>query len=286
MRPGLAERLEALQRGMDLEERLAADPVAFPRRYSDKADVEVAAVIASSLAYGRVAGFRVALEQVFAWLDAQGGPAAAVAAAAPGRAVPLQGLVYRFTRGRDIALLVAALRRVIEAHGTVEGAVPRGADGGAAAEALVGALVQAAAEEAPAYGVVGELPRGLRYLLPRPSGGSTCKRWMMALRWLVRPADGIDLGIWTRVQPRDLVIPVDTHVHRVAGFLGLTRRRTATWATAQEITASLRTLDPTDPVRYDFALAHLGISGACRGARHTTVCPGCPLDPVCTAPGG
>jgi endonuclease III len=78
-------------------------------------------------------------------------------------------------------------------------------------------------------------------------------------------------------------MPIDTHVFRVARFVGLTERRTADWRTAVEVTEGLRRFDAADPVRFDFALAHLGISGACRGFRDAEVCPGCPLDAVCRA---
>jgi endonuclease III len=105
----------------------------------------------------------------------------------------------------------------------------------------------------------------------------------MLMRWFVR-REAPDLGLWTHLSPADLVIPLDTHVFRVAGFLGLTDRATPGWATAEAITASLRRFDAADPVRYDFALAHLGISGACLGRRDAAVCPTCPLDAACRAP--
>jgi uncharacterized protein (TIGR02757 family) len=94
----------------------------------------------------------------------------------------------------------------------------------------------------------------------------------------------VDLGLWTALRPADLVMPVDTHVLRNSRFLGLTDRADATWRTAEQITAALRALDPHDPVRFDFALAQLGISGACRGFRDAAVCAACPLDPICAAP--
>ncbi|MBW2258057.1 MAG: DUF2400 family protein, partial [Deltaproteobacteria bacterium] len=130
----------------------------------------------------------------------------------------------------------------------------------------------------------GDLPRGFRTFLPSPTGGSACKRWNMFLRWMVRPpTEGIDLGLWDSLPPSALVVPLDTHVLRIARLVGLTRRRDGSWRTAAEITANLRLLDPDDPVRFDFALAHLGISGACKGRRDEAVCSACPLRPVCVA---
>ena len=98
---------------------------------------------------------------------------------------------------------------------------------------------------------------------------------------MVRGPDGVDLGLWREVPPRALVIPLDTHVHRIGSFIGLTRRKDLSWRTAEEITAHLRHLDPEDPVRFDFALSHLGISGACPSRRDERKCAGCPLQPIC-----
>jgi uncharacterized protein (TIGR02757 family) len=106
----------------------------------------------------------------------------------------------------------------------------------------------------------------------------------MLLRWMVRRGEP-DLGLWTHLDPAGLVIPVDTHVFRVAGFLGLTTRRAPDWRAAEEVTAALRALCPADPLRYDFALAHLGISGRCRGRRDDDICPACPLVRGCRVGG-
>jgi uncharacterized protein (TIGR02757 family) len=101
---------------------------------------------------------------------------------------------------------------------------------------------------------------------------------------MVRGPDAVDLGAWRGIVPAAaLVVPLDTHVHRVARCLGLTRRRDASWRTAEEITAALRRVDPDDPVRYDFALCHLGMSGACPARRDRARCAPCPLAAACRA---
>ncbi|MDQ3031551.1 MAG: DUF2400 domain-containing protein, partial [Myxococcota bacterium] len=122
--------------------------------------------------------------------------------------------------------------------------------------------------------------RGLKHLVPDPRAGSACKRLLLWLRWMVRPADGVDLGLWA-IDPGRLVIPVDTHVHRIAQNLGLTRRRDASMRTAAEITAALRTFDPHDPVRYDFAICHLGVSRECPSRRDPERCARCVLQDAC-----
>jgi uncharacterized protein (TIGR02757 family) len=125
--------------------------------------------------------------------------------------------------------------------------------------------------------------RGLRHLLPDAAGPGAAKRWNLYLRWMVRGPDGVDLGAWRGVPRAALVIPLDTHVMRVSRCLGLTRRADASWRTAEEITASLRRVDPDDPVRFDFALCHLGMSGACPARRRTAACAACPLAGACRA---
>ena len=99
---------------------------------------------------------------------------------------------------------------------------------------------------------------GVRHFFPRPSAGSACKRLNLFLRWMVR-ADAHDLGVWTRVPSAKLIVPLDTHVIRVGRGLRLTRYASPGWPMAREITASLRRLDPDDPVKYDFALCHLSM---------------------------
>lgn len=287
----LRAHLEALYRRTHAPSRLEDDPVAWARRYADPRDAEVAGLLAASFAYGRVSLFRPVLARLFALADARGGPRAWVDGFDPAVDGPVLGpLVYRWNRGVDVVLLLAALRRVLARVDRLEallGDPSRGVRAGLTA--AVDALRAAAVEEAPRCGVAAarfdELPRGFRTFLPSPADGSACKRLNMYLRWMVRPSDeGIDLGIWARWTPDQLVIPLDTHVLRVARFLGLTRRKDGSWRTAEEITDALRACDPRDPVRYDFSLAHLGISGSCRGHRDAATCPSCPLDPVCAAP--
>jgi hypothetical protein len=131
---------------------------------------------------------------------------------------------------------------------------------------------------APAYGRVPRKP-GVFYFFARPSTGAACKRLNLFLRWMVRQ-DAIDPGGWNQVAPRQLVVPLDTHTIRTGRCLKLTRRATPGWLMAAEITESLRRLDPGDPVRYDFALCHLGMMGNC-GFRTKQGDRQCPLRGCC-----
>jgi uncharacterized protein (TIGR02757 family) len=101
---------------------------------------------------------------------------------------------------------------------------------------------------------------GAFYFFPRPSTGSACKRMNLYLRWMAR-TDAVDPGGWTMVPRSKLVIPLDTHIIRAGARLKLTKYKSPGWKMATDITASLRKLDPADPVKYDFSLCHVGMMG-------------------------
>jgi endonuclease III len=101
------------------------------------------------------------------------------------------------------------------------------------------------------------------------------------LRWLTRPNDGVDLGLWS-LSPSRLILPLDTHTARLARWLGLSDRRTADRKMAVEATARLLLCDPADPMKYDMPLCHLGISRECRHAFVAEICSRCPLEGICS----
>jgi uncharacterized protein (TIGR02757 family) len=278
--------LDALDARLDRAARIAADPVELPRRYAEPADQEVAALFAASLAYGRADVFKPVLARVLAAMAPSPGRFVRTFARAPDPGV-FAGAAYRFNRPADLAALAAAAGDVALRHGSL------GARFGAlflaeapGPDALRAALARFARElrEAPPVGPLLRRRgrRGLLHLLPDAAGPGASKRWNLYLRWMVRGPDAVDLGAWRGlVPPAALVVPLDTHVHRVARCLGLTRRGDASWRTAEEITAALRRVDPEDPVRFDFALCHLGMSGACPARPDGARCVECPLAPAC-----
>ncbi len=115
----------------------------------------------------------------------------------------------------------------------------------------------------------------------------------MLLRWLIRE-DELDLGLWARngrfgktfdlnktPLASHLVIPLDTHTGRISQYLGLTKRKNLNWKAAQEVTSSLRKIDSADPVKFDFALARLGILDLCQKKYRAEICEKCELLPAC-----
>ena len=264
-------------------EHLANDPLSFCHRYSDPVDREVAAVIASAFAYGGIKIILRTLESIFGELGAS--PRAYVESFNPRQALKaFSGFKHRFNDGRDLVALLWAIRLMIEDAGSVN-AFFLGFHDTSAIDVSASLNGYTSAVLALDYRPVFEsaaLPAGsyFPFLFPAPLAGSACKRLCMFLRWVVRPADGIDLGIWQGVSPAQLIIPVDTHISRICAYLGFTGRTAADWRMAQEITSALRRLDPADPVKYDFSLAHLGISEGCRGADPVR-CLSCAIRGIC-----
>lgn len=270
-------RLEALRARYETAEALALDPLAIPLRHEDPLDREAAAFVAAHLAYGRVAPMLRAIEAALAPLGAR--PAAWLRERGP-EAVrrdlhrALQRWSWRFHTGPDLAHWMAAWAALDResGHGLEDHLLPLA---GESADGALSRLVHRLRRELPdTY--------GLRFNLPDPLEGSACKRWRMFLRWMVRRG-WPDLGQWTRYPADQLVIPLDTHVARVARYIGLSRRATPDGKMALEITAALRKRDAGDPLAYDFALSHLGILGDCPGVRSLPGCRPCPLVSVCKA---
>jgi uncharacterized protein (TIGR02757 family) len=258
----------------------ALDPIQIVRRYARPDDRELVGFVAAGLAFGRVASVMASVEAVCAAFGPS--PAAFVRTFDPGRdGTALRQIGHRWTRGQDLVALVWILRRLIDMHGSLEGALSAGLEPGHADVEVAlerFAAVARTIDLRPAYGRVPRQP-GAHYFFARPSTGSACKRLNLFLRWMVRH-DRVDPGGWTAIAPRQLIVPLDTHTIRVGRCLRLTRRASPGWKMAADITAALRALDPDDPVRYDFALCHLSMMGGCGFATRRGDAD-CPLRGIC-----
>ena len=283
----LRPALERLALTTDAAARIGYDPVEIPRRFGDPADAEVAGLLAASLAYGRADLFKPQLERVLAAMGPHPARFAEAFSRSPEPAA-FAGFLYRFNRAEDIAALVAAVGFVRARQGSLGARFAALYEEAAGApDPLRAALARFAEELRTAPPVRPVLAsrghRGLFHLLPDARLAGACKRWNLYLRWMVRGPDAVDLGLWRGVPPSALVVPLDTHVQRIARNLGLTRRTDASWRSAAEITANLRAIDPEDPVRFDFALCHLGMSGACPARADPRRCEVCDLALRCDA---
>ncbi|MBT0665399.1 TIGR02757 family protein [Geobacter pelophilus] len=260
------------------------DPLSFCHRYQDPKDQEVAGLIAASFAYGNVKIILRNLERIFSAIGPE--PRRFVERFEPRSGLALfSGFKHRFNDSRDLCALLLAVRQMLTEADTIEsfflkGFAPDTAGIAQGMEAFAARIL--AMDYAPVFGT-GGIPKDsyFPFFFPSPAGGSACKRLCMYLRWMVRPADGIDLGIWQGLSPAQLIIPVDAHIHRIGRYLGFTQRRQADWKAAQEITAALALLDPQDPVKYDFSICHLGISEGC-GKSGRNACLSCDIAGICS----
>lgn len=240
--------LEALYERYNGPAFLTPDPVEVLYPYGETAEREIVAFIAASLAYGRAGLIKKSLSRVLPLL----GPSPRsflLAADRPSLTERFRGFRHRFTDEEDLVDLLFALGALIRDRGSLERAFADGlSPQGRSHLALV-----------PFVGLIRSRAGGRpNSLLADPSGGSACKRLHLFLKWMVR-CDAVDPGGWTVLRPGSLVVPLDTHMHRIGLELGLTARRQADLKAALEMTEAFALVCPDDPARYDFVLTRFGI---------------------------
>ena len=223
------------------------DPLEFLYNYDDDLDREIVGLIASSLAYGRVAQILVSVGKV---LEVMGkSPASFLRNSSMDKiADAYKGFKHRFATDEDIVGLLLAIKSITEKYENLN-------------EAFLSGYNPKDENILPALSNFAELIHKScdgTNLITTPSKGSACKRLNLYLRWMVR-SDDVDPGGWRGVSASKLLIPLDTHMYNIGTRLGFTKRKQANLKTAIEITKSFAAIDPTDPVKYDFALTRLGI---------------------------
>lgn len=246
---GLRDALDALYLRYNDRRFVDPDPLALIYPYDDPADREIAGMVASSLAFG---GVRQIMASVGSVLEKMGESPSAFLKASDRRALAraFGGFRHRWTTGLELASMLSGIRSVLERFGSLENAFV--AAGGPGDEDTLPAMTGFA-------GMIREsAPGDTGRLIPSPGKGSACKRLNLFLRWMVR-SDAVDPGGWDSVPASKLIVPLDVHMHRFGRLLGLTSRSQGDIRTAREVTAGLRELDPSDPVRYDFPVTRLGI---------------------------
>lgn len=250
----LKRKLNYYYRYFDIS-KISPDPLEFVHKYSRYNDIEIAGIISSIFAYGNVTQIITTLERLHLIMEEQ-----------PYEFVRnfnyekdkflFQGLKHRFYTWQDIAILFYVLKKVYENYVSIR---------------YLFMLYYFNTEEHLKHTVSffsknmlelsadkTGITNGLKFMFPDPLKGSACKRLNLFLRWMVRK-DSLDLGLWEEIPKNKLVIPVDTHIARIARELNLTKRNNVSWLMAEEITDNLRKFNEEDPVKYDFSLCHIGI---------------------------
>ena len=249
-RPRISKgKLEALYHRYNQREFVDPDPLQFLYYHEGLCDREVAAFVASSLAYGRVAQILKSVSFVLERMR----PSPSIFlknACLEAIGKTFAGFKHRFTTAEKLCAMLVAIKGILERHGSLGACFSAGLKDDD--QTILPALCAFTRE------LTGKASGRLDHLVPSPVGGSACKRLNLFLRWMVRQ-DEVDPGGWDNVPQSKLIVPVDTHMHRICLHLGLTTRKQANMATALEITEGFRALAPDDPVRYDFSLTRLGI---------------------------
>jgi uncharacterized protein (TIGR02757 family) len=219
------------------------DPLLFPHRYHSFHDREVAAFLAATFAYGNVTSLCNFVQNLLQLMGEE--PAEFLKRPNALAEIEKHKPYYRLHKHNEILALLGMLSNVYRHHGSLYDVFVKYYNNNTlqiAATGFISKLRRISGEQHA-------------FLLPDPDSGSPCKRLNLFFRWMVR-RDGMDLGLWEKISPAHLVMPLDTHIGRVAFKLGWIATPSLSWKKAEAITDVLRKFDPEDPVRYDFSLCH------------------------------
>lgn len=246
---GLREELDKLYLTYNHMKFVHPDPLEFLYDYENIEDREIAGLIASSLAYGRVAQI---LKSVSLVLDKmKPSPLKFIKKSESDSYITyFKDFKHRFTTGDELCCLLKGIRNALEKYGSLNNCF---IEGGKESGEVIPAILNFARK----LNIFSK--NECSSLVPSFLGNSAFKRLNLYLRWMVR-RDNVDPGGWKGISPSDLIIPVDTHIHRISVKLGFTARKQADIKTAVEITDVLKKFDSRDPIKYDFALTRLGMN--------------------------
>lgn len=251
-REALGELLERLYDRYDSPDFIGDDPICIPHRFTRREDIEIAGFLSSTIAWGNRKMIVRNGRRLMELMDDS--PFDFVMHAAPRETESLRRFVHRTFNGDDLVAYVAALRRLWTEHGGVGAFFEREYAGAGDLRPVLSRFRSAF------FGA--EHPARTEKHLSSVDRGAACKRLNMYLRWMVRRDDrGVDFGLWTGIPASALYLPLDVHTASMGRALGLLARRQNDWRAVEEITGALRTFDPDDPVRFDFALFGAGMDG-------------------------
>jgi uncharacterized protein (TIGR02757 family) len=251
----LREKLEYHYKAFD-KTKIEPDPLQFPHLFAEDKDIEVMAFIASVFAYGNVKQIINSLNRFLVICENE--PFGFIKKFNSAKqSVSVFSFIHRFYSSNDITQLFQLLNTAYNDFGSLKnlflsGYKPKDENLKYAITNFNKYFVTQAQKES------GGLSRGIVFMFPLPEKGSACKRMNLFLRWMVRK-DELDFGLWSEIPTSKLIIPVDTHIARICRQLKLTKRKNVSWKMAEEITQNLKKFDPGDPVKYDFAICHIGM---------------------------
>ncbi|GAB1449117.1 TIGR02757 family protein [Bacteroidota bacterium] len=250
----LKRELDAMVLRFNRVDFIELDPISIPHRFSSRADIEISGLFAALFAWGQRKTIINKCEDLLERMDHA--PYAFLTQSSEQQFTRLEGFVHRTFNDTDLLYLCWFLREWFQRHSSLEEAfvVKLAAKGEQIERGLIQFHNLVFAQE--------PVSERTRKHVANPETGSACKRLNMYLRWMVRKDEqGVDFGIWNQLSMSELICPLDVHSGRVARAFGLLQRPQSDWKAAIELTENLRKLDPSDPVKYDFALFGAGVEG-------------------------
>ncbi len=227
---------------------IAADPVSIPHLFTKKQDIEIAGFFAAVFAWGNRTTIIRKSKELMELMDME--PHQFCMDAGPQDLQRLMGFKHRTFNTTDLLYFIEFFRFHYSTTDSLETAFTRH---GESIEAMLKGFHHY-------FFSLADVPARTRKHIATPERSSSCKRLNMFLRWMVRRDKmGVDFGIWSTISPSLLICPIDLHVARVAKRLNILDRKQTDWQAAVQLTEYLSTLDPDDPVKYDFALFGLGV---------------------------
>jgi uncharacterized protein (TIGR02757 family) len=249
----LKEKLETHYRAFD-KSKISPDPLEILHIFNNDQDKEAMGLISSIYAYGNIKQIIKSQERIM--MVTGDSPHKFILNLSNRDENELKLIFHRFYTGNDTVQLFRTLNHIYNEYGSIRNYFlkfynPNDKNIRSGIEGFSISIIKYLEKNKA-------LTHGTRFMFPIPSAGSACKRMNLFLRWMVRK-DELDFGIWNEISPSKLVIPVDTHVARICKELKLTKLRNVSWRMAEEITENLRKFDSCDPVKYDFAICHIGM---------------------------
>jgi len=230
---------------------ISTDPISVPHHFSRKEDIEIAAFLAATFAWGQRSTIISNATKLMKLMENQ--PFDFVVNFSEKDLTPFRKFVHRTFNADDCAYFLWALKNIYQQHPSLEDAFTSGFSFSEqnSKSAILNFRIR--------FFDLQPITRSQKHVA-NPAKNASAKRLNMFLRWMVRKDDrGVDFGIWKKILPSQLICPLDTHSGRVARKLGLLQRRADDWQAAEELTENLKHFDPDDPVKYDFALFGLGV---------------------------
>jgi uncharacterized protein (TIGR02757 family) len=253
----LKQRLDYHYKAFD-KSKISPDPLQFLHLFHDEKDIETIGLISSIFSYGNVNQIISTLNKI---VNVLGEHPYDVILNLNSKDISkyFKSIIHRFYTESDIQSLFKILHLILLKEKSIKKIFLNGYHNATDEKNLKFSLSHFSNYFFKYFKKAGiKISPGIRFMFADPLTGSSCKRLNLFLRWMVRK-DELDFGFWSEIPTGKLVIPVDTHVARICLHLNLTKRKNVSWKMAEEITENLKCFDPDDPVKYDFAICHIGI---------------------------